>query len=348
MKRFTLISATLFLFNSAFSQTVTQKQTALMFKKTATWCNPCGTWGWTYFEEIWNSRKNNAVVFELHNSTSSQLYTSTGASIYGNATYVSSTPAFYVNMKNETQYVGSAINITATKARVYKVMDSTAAASPLANSGFTTKLSKDTLYIKTKVKFFDNADGEFYLGVYLAEDNVIKFQEGIGNTAVHKQPFRAAATNTMGNLVVNGNVPSGSEYTSSVFYKIPSTWVASNIRVFTVLWKKNGTKYDYVNAYRGAITADIKPIAKNVCSPIVYPSIATSDEPVHFDINCFSNDEIKIEILDQMGRKVSDIFKGEIFEGNNSFELNNGLKPGLYYVSVSSASGIKAYKFIII
>lgn len=349
MKRFILI-ATFFFFIPTFAQTVTQKQMALMFKKTATWCNSCGTWGWEFFDEIWDTRKNTAVVFELHNSTTSKLHTAAGVSLISYAPYVSSTPAFYVNMKNETQYVGSSINLTTTKSRVRKAIDSTAAASPLANSDFITSISKDSLHIKTKVKFFENADGEFYLGIYIAEDNVIKYQNGIANDAVHKQPLRAAATtNVMGNLIVNGKVTSGTEFTSSISYKLLTDWIPSNLRVFTVIWKKNGTKYDYVNAFRGYINAAaISPISENLCKPLVYPSVASSHQSVQFDVNCLLNDDVKIDILDQMGRNVTTIFNGKISEGNNSFELNNNLKPGLYYVSLTATNSRKAYKFIIL
>ena len=348
MRKITLITVMFFFCAANFAQTVDQKQMALMFERTATWCNPCGTWGWVLFDDIWTARENAAVIFELH-STSSQLYCSTGDTIDNYIPYVNSVPAYYVNMKNETQYSPTGgIYTSTTKTRVIAVIDSTAAASPVVNSGFNVSVVNDSLLIDTKVKFFQNATGEYYLGVYIAEKDVIKYQDGIGNNAVHKQPLRGSAlANKMGDLIVNGSVTAGTEFTSSVAYKVPSTWSIWDLRVFTVIWKKNGSVYEYVNAYKGGAGTGIHSLSDIQCDGLLYPSVASSQQSIKLNIDCLSNEEIKIDIMDQLGRNVNSIYKGKTHDGKNSFELNNGLKPGIYFVSLTANTGKKTYRFII-
>ncbi|MBL0340537.1 MAG: Omp28-related outer membrane protein [Bacteroidetes bacterium] len=325
------------------AQNVEQKQMALMSKKTATWCNPCGTWGWTLFNDIWVAKKDVAVIFELHNSTTSQLYSPNAATMYSYFDLVSSTPAFYVNGKNETQYSTSGgIYTTSTKNRVFAVIDSISNLSPVVNAGFNTNLSNDTLYIDTKVKFFQNTTGEYYLGVYLSESNVIKYQNGIGNTAVHKQPMRVSVSpNVMGDLIVNGPVTANTEFTNSFSYKLNAAWIPANVNVFTVIWKKVGTDYEYVNAYKVVTPTGINENEATSFNSFLYPNAAGAGESVNLIVKNKTNENVTIEIFDQLGKQVQTVFEGKLTETENQFEINQGgsLNSGLYFVSVTSSNG---------
>lgn len=344
MQKFTyLFIAVSFFLSSVQAQNVEQKQMALMSKKTATWCNPCGTWGWTLFNDIWVAKKDVAVIFELHNSTTSQLYSPNAASMYSYFDQVSSTPAFYVNGKNETQYSTSGgIYTTLTKSRVLAVIDSISNLAPVVNAGFNTNISNDTLYINTKVKFFQNTTGEYYLGVYLSESNVIKYQNGIGNTAVHKQPMRVSVSpNVMGDLIVNGPVAANAQFTDSYFYKLNATWIPANVNVFTVIWKKVGNDYEYVNAYKVVTPTGINENETASFSTALYPNIAAAGESVSLLIDNKGKEEVTIEIYDQLGKMVQSVFQGTLTESQYQFEINQDgkLNSGLYFVSVAAGNG---------
>lgn len=336
---YTILFSILLTANIAVSQTVEQKQTALFVKKTATWCNPCGTWGWTLFEDVWNVKKDDAVIIEMHNSSSSLLYSATAASIINNFDDVSTTPVFFVNGHNKTQYSQSGgIYTSLTKDAVIAAIDSTSNAIPVVNSGFTTSITGSTLQVDTKVKFFSDAVGEYYLGVYIAEENVVKYQSGIGNSAIHKMPLRGSVlTNDMGNLIVNGSVTANTEYTNTFSYTLNSSWNASNINVFTVIWKKVGGIYEYVNAYKKVSTANLEKQEKRGFDAVIFSNASSGNELVTLKIGSEINQNINIEVYDQMGKIVHTVFNGNVNSGDNYFTINEGvaLRNGMYFVRVS-------------
>ncbi len=340
-------------FFSAFSQTVTKEQTPLVVKKTATWCTPCGTWGWELFDEIWNEAGDKSVILEMHNSSSSALFSSDALAFYGLHEPKSSTPVFYVNTKNKVAYSASGgIYPSATKTNILNAVNATNSLTPVVNSGFAYSTSGNELKINTKVRFFQNATGEYYLGVYVVEDNVQASQSGISGIATHKRILRASVTpNIEGTLISNGSVSIGEEFIDSITFTLNSSWDTNNIKVFTVIWKKVGTKFHYENATIKQGILSVKHLIKNELNVNLYPNISSGDQEIMLDVKGTSNEALTIEVFNQVGAKINTVFTGLLKSDKESFNVNptKSLSKGLYFVNiVSNKNTSKTLKMIIL
>lgn len=350
MKKIYFSIALTMLFFNAFSQTVAEEQTALVVKKTATWCEPCGTWGWQLFDEIWDAVSNKSVILEMHDSPSSGLYSTAAAAFYSLHEPKGSTPVFYANTINRVQYVGTSINPNATRVNIINAVDSTNTKSPIVNSGFTKTISGTTLNVDTKVKFFQNTTGEYYLGIYVTEDHVSAYQKGIGVTT-HRRIMRASFdTPIQGTLVSSGAVTAGTEFVSSRTLTLDPSWNTANIKVFTVIWEKVGSKFEYVNAHQVVGSASVDQFSADDLDIKLYPNVSSSDQDIMLEVNGASNQGVSIEVYNSVGKKINTIFKGKLKSNQESFNVNpsRSLSRGLYFVNiVSDNNSKKSIKLIV-
>lgn len=249
MKIFLPLSFFLFMGILVQAQEVSNQSVPFISKKTATWCNPCGTWGWSAFKDIVAANEGNAILIDLHNSRTSKLNKNVATDLYAQFEQVRSTPAFYVGTENLTAYAEnggiypttSVTNVNAKAKEWVKTVD--------INAGFNAEFDGDNLKVNAKVKYFNPLMGEYYLGVYVSERNVVEYQSGIGNGAEHYNVLRAAMTSSsMGDLIADGEVDKDAEYTFEYSLPLESGWDKNNLRVFTVVWKKVDGKYEYVSS----------------------------------------------------------------------------------------------------
>ncbi|HLV41177.1 MAG TPA: Omp28-related outer membrane protein [Brumimicrobium sp.] len=338
---FSIVCASLAL--TSISQTVAEVQTPLVVKKTATWCQPCGTWGWDLFNEIWDEVLQNSVILEMHNSSSSGLYSLDAKNLYDFHEARSSTPVFYVNTINEVEYSSSGIYPSITKTNVLNAVNTTTSLSPVVNSGFTHSITGNTLNINTKVKFFQNTTGEYYLGVYATEDNVVAQQSGRGVTT-HKRIMRASAYSyTQGDLIINGAASSGDEFTATHSITLDPSWNTNNIKVFTVIWKKEGTKYEYVNAHQTAGYTSVNNFDLSGLDINLYPNVSSGNQDVFLEVNGAATERISVEVYNQVGMRINTIFNGELNSNQETFNVNptRSLAKGIYFVNIVSEKNSK-------
>jgi len=104
--------------------------------------------------------------------------------------------------------------------------------------------------IETNTKFFISTEGEYYLGVYLLEDGIVASQSGpkAGPNAVHDNVLRGGNA-SWGELLTSGSVEANKNFEKTIKITLDPSWNNSKLSVFTILWKKNGANYDFVNAY---------------------------------------------------------------------------------------------------
>lgn len=230
------------------AQTVSTLRLPLITKITATWCNPCGTWGWTLNEEIMNQNPE-ALTICLHASNTSQLYDPAAANIYSVFNPQSSgVPSWYVDGIRKTQYsTNGGVYTTQTKNAVKSATDSILVNDAQAGAGFLWSWNVNTLEITAKAEFFFPANGEYYMGVYIIEDDIVKYQNGIGNNAIHHPTFRKSISNDLGDLLINGSVASGQSFIKNYTFNVPTDYVKSKLRLVAILWKMEGTNPVIVN-----------------------------------------------------------------------------------------------------
>jgi hypothetical protein len=319
MKTIILIMITSMLSSVAFAQTVPTKKMAFMGKKTATWCTPCGTWAWTVFSDIYSRTSGEPfIATEMHISSSSVLASSDAATIYTHMEARSSTPVFYVNNINETQYSSSGgIYTNATKYRIYAVADSIGQTDADINAAYTATISPSgVISVSTKTKAFSDVTGDYYLGIYLVETDVVAYQSGIGNTAVHKSILREAiSTNAMGDLVSSGAITAGAEFTNTFTHTVDPSYNANNLQLFAVLWKKVGNDYSYESAYSDFQTLVSTPINKIELSNDLAVSAYTTKGELHYQLdNIESNQNVSVDLIGLNGQIEKSIYNGNAMD----------------------------------
>lgn len=331
-----LLSSTVFV----TAQDVSETSMPLISKKTATWCGPCGTWGWELFKTVVDQNSDNAIIIELHQSSTSKLNSSIASALYREFDQVSSTPAFYVGTTNMTQYAeNGGIYTTSTGVRVKERADSMATAVDV-NSGFDARIENDKIMLDAKVKFFAEATGEYYIGAYVTEREVLAYQNGIGNDAVHHNVLRASMTSApFGEKITEGTTSSETEFDFDFSIDVDASWKKDDLRVFTAIWKKEEDgSHTFQSGYTEFITGtgiDRKLISKQFD---VYPSVLTQGEQITVSAKNHNSD-IKISFINLMGQEiVSQYFDGK----QNQVLLDTHSLPGKgnYLLVIESQEGI--------
>lgn len=304
--------------NFIFAQEVPEVQRPLVTKISATWCPPCGGWGWTMMEELVIDNEDKATLIVAHHD--GQLVTASGDafSTNFNSPYQ---PYFYVYNDD----VGATPSNAATKrTEVKDMVDVEAAKAPVVNAGMTLTLSGTDLQIDTKTKFFQATSGEYYLGVYAVENEVVNFQQGQGNDAVHEKVLRGKLNSEIfGELITSGDIDAGSEFDKTFNTTIDSDWDVNHLEIVTIIWKKEGDTYVATNTNLSttfeAPVANVNILLENTSMEIL-PNVI-SDQAI---INIELEKELKgatLELFDLSGKKISDIYQGNLAVGNAQFTL---------------------------
>jgi hypothetical protein len=350
MKKFTFLSLVALLSFSSYAQTVPTKKMAFFAKKTATWCNPCGTWAWDLFDDVYNRVGGEAFVSaEMHISTSSVLASGAANTMYDYMEQRSSTPVFYVNSINQTQYSSTGgIYTGSTKTRVFEVIDSIGLTDADINSAFTASITNNDITVNTKTEVFNATTGDFYLGVYLVEKDVVAYQNGIGNSASHKIVFRDnISTNVMGDLVSSGAVSPGATFNNVFNFTVPATYDVSKLQVFVVLWNKVGTDYNFESAYSDFQYLSTTPIGK-IEELAIDVSAYQSQDILHYQLqNNTSNEKMTVDLINVNGQIVKTIYEGI---PDNNLEIKTSvadLPKGVYFVRTNIKDQSKTIKIIL-
>jgi hypothetical protein len=327
-----------FLSSNLRAQEVPEVQKTMITKITATWCPNCGSWGWDFFEEIIDgSTLQKAVFVGAHHSGTLDSDAGEAFSSNFNAPYQ---PYFYAG--NQDLGVNSG-NVSDKVTETRNLINNNANNSPVANVGLDATLAGNTLTLTTKTLFFQATEGEYYLGLYILENNVIAAQASNSDMASHPFVLRTSITNDIfGPEVANGSINAGTEVTDqSVTYELNDSWDFANLSVMGVLWKKEGNTYQFVNvnATSEFSTVAVQSISEDIAQVSLNPSLATDQTQLTVQINQ-SSLNVNIHLYDLQGRLQKSIFKGTLTEGLQTFDIStSGLVNGKYFVSMTTEDG---------
>ncbi len=332
------------IFSNIIAQTVSTIRLPLITKITATWCNPCGTWGWSLNEEIMNQNPE-ALTLCLHASTTSQLYNTASAAIYSKFTPSSpSVPSWYVDNTRKTQYSSSGgIYTTQTRNAVKSAVDSILVHNAQAGSGFLWSWNNNTLEITAKAEFFVPVSGEYYFGVYIIEDDIVKYQNGIGNNAVHHPTLRNAVSGELGDYLTLGNISAGQSFIKTYTFNVPSDYVKTKMRLMGIIWEKQGDNLTIVNtSVSDYLLQTPTSKSQNVNFQLqIYP-IPTQNQKVV--IRNISNNE-KIAIFDLLGKNIPVKIEIQNNDAHVLFPVNT--PKGIYIVQVTKDQKTYSQKLIL-
>jgi hypothetical protein len=330
-KTFMLMLTSLFLLKG-IAQEVVPVQSTLITKRTATWCSNCGSWGWSLFKNLLEDNKSKAVFFAAHFSGDLANTTATQITTNFEAAYQ---PVFYLNEINQN---ANSSNGSTVRNSVAQKVDAAFAQQPIANVGFDSSYANGTMTVNAKVKFFQPANGEYYLGLYLVEDNVVANQASVGANANHRRVLRSSfSSSTWGELIGNGSFNAGQEY-SFIFSQAVANPAAHDYSLVGVIWKKEGDKYKVLNTWssdiQGGASVTEEPASAHPIS--VVPNLVRTSAQVQVLLNSEAKQAI-LEVYDGKGARLKGIFAGNLAAGQHSFELNRENAPnGIYFLRFSA------------
>lgn len=344
MKRFVLLLAACGLVLSVQAQTPIKKSIALINKLTGTWCPPCGDWGWTLANELITETEGKALyvgIFvggaangneKFENATGDALEPIFATLNYGGV------PDFGANGIGKMVTVGGGVDDVQSKANIISTVNTFSATVPLASPANVMTISGNTVTVNAKVQFWSATSGEYYLAAYLIEDGAMNLQAGQSGTVAHHGVLRGSMSvnKPFGEQIANGSIAANQSYTKVFTFNVTeNTWDKNKFKVYTVIWKKNGTKYEFVNASKNSVTpTGIAPIV-DVQEIAVFPNPAS--DKATLSITSASSMNIQINITDVVGRSVYTSENNKVIKGTNNFSLPVAqLNAGVYNVTITS------------
>ena len=335
MKPALLLFLVLFVFAGAHAQVAVNRTMAMVEKATATWCGPCGTWGWTLQEDIAADNmvgaNPNAFVLEAHGSLGS-FHTGTADSLI-RGWVGSSIPKWAVNNVNRTVADANGIYPILTRTAIKKAVDSLVAISPVASTGFYYTITGNTINFRTQTRFWKAASGTYNLGVYIIEDSAFGEQVGQATDVYHRNVLRGRiSSDSYGDQIATGTIGANQTYSKNFTFTITRTdWNKSRLIFLAVLWKKNGSNWDsweVVNANSvKSIFNGVDKIPLAVDQLIVYPNPAT--DRLHLSGALTVAADAGISIINAIGQtvfqKTVPYHGGQLSEDIKLDKLSNGV-----------------------
>ena len=238
---------------TANAQNAPQRNEGIIQKSTATWCGPCGQWGWDLQEEIITSMTPaaqappQAFVLSEYGAESGVMNCAAADSL---TIWGQSYPNWAFNNVNRTAFSSSGgIYTSTTKNTLINAADSFSTAAVFASTGFTSSITGSTLTVQTNTKFWLGSSGNYSTAVYVVEDGVMSTQNGQTGTVAHHNVLRShLGSNVFGQPAGTATNAAGSEFAQTFTMTIPSGWNKNNLKILTVIWKQENGEMKFVNA----------------------------------------------------------------------------------------------------
>ncbi len=328
---FTLLIAVLFLVQG-IAQQVEQQQRSLLTKRTADWCPYCGTWGWNFFKDAIEDNGNKAIYIAAHYDGGLSIEAATDITENLGGGYQ---PRFFLN--DADQGVSSG-NASAKLTSLKEAIDENFNLAPIANCGFEPLFENGKIKVGAKVKFFQAAEGEYYLGVYLLENNVTAYQASIGNNAVHPKLLIASfTTGSFGQLITDGSIAAGQEFELD-FSHDEASITGRDFEVIGIIWKKEGDKYVPINVWGtdDISTEQVSGIADKLPENkmVVAPNVVSEHAIVAIEL-INELPEANLSLYDLQGRQVASLYKGHLKAGYQTVNVNISGASGTYFIRLN-------------
>ncbi len=301
-------------------------QQSMVTKLTATWCPVCGGSPWDSYKKMVSTLDANAVVFAAHTSTVSKLYSPMAVQLMSNFDLVYSQPYFFYN----TKVVGT--GGTSTENTITTNVNNAAKNTPVVQTGIKVTFDENSreLTVQSRSQFFQYTTGEYFLAFYLLEKAVVKEQASRSSSETHSNVFRTSLLpEVFGKPLASGTILSGTFQGSRFTYGLPSDMDVNNLIVASVIWKKNGAKYDFVNAnWTDLIDKTVTSVQDAVLLQgfRVWPNVVADAAQVRIALPS-PQQQVRLDVFDMNGKKVTTLFEGRLSGGTHLFDLTRQTFP---------------------
>ena len=234
---------------------VPKANTPVITKITATWCGPCGDWGWELFKTIEKKAGEETILMSCYSSRKSEFSNEAALKIGNQLSDYRAFPSFCANWKSRQVYPEPPMPpLKFFPDSVFKAVDSIRQQRPVANVGFVTEEQNDSIYVKSVTKFFKDVNDKydkFYVGIYAIEDGVRGPQnvtdEGI-KMKNHHHVMRGSLTESVwGKKLTKGPVKKGEAFRKNFTVTLEDKWNEENVELVMMVFKKN-LSYRFINA----------------------------------------------------------------------------------------------------
>jgi hypothetical protein len=353
MKKSLLLAGLLATAFGANAQTPVKKSTSMVHKITATWCPPCGGWGWDLANELIAATASKAVYVSLFASSdgswdNSKFYNQTAHTLANQFTLIGY-PDFGANAITHTgpNFNGSTINLAQVKTDVLNAVNTFATTDAVANAASKMTISGNTVTVNANVKFWEATSGEYYLAAYLIEDGALNKQANQNGIVAHHGVLRTSMTegSAWGVQIANGAIAANhTESRSFTFTVTNSEWDKSKFKIYNVIWKKEGGLYKFINVSENESTTSINELV-NSASVEVYPNPASNAINVSFD--AVKSGVAELSITNIIGQQVAGGMRTSLNTGSNFHTLDiANLSKGIYILNIKTGNGSLQRKFV--
>ena len=341
MKKLLLSASFLLLSLAIFAQTPPNKNLGIVNKTTATWCGPCGDWGWTLFEDVITDNQAKAICMGTYGDAGSDLQNQTAIDFYKDFCPSAGWPAFNAIGINRTAYAaGGGIYPSTTQTNVKATIDSFVATPVIASTGYTYTMSGNNITINTTTKFWTAANGDYYVNVYFVEDGVMNIQNGQAGVVAHHDVLRGGVSGSWGQSIVNGAVTANQTFSKTFNGTMDPSWDKWRTQVVTMIWKKVGSDYQFVNANNVSNNPLGITSIEEAGNVRLYPNPANNFAILGIDIDQ-ANTNVSYFITDFSGKIVASKNVGNVGYGVYHEQINTeNLSNGTYIVALTVGKNI--------
>jgi hypothetical protein len=347
-KKSTLFILFLFLMGSLSAQDVEvpETQTPMIAKITASWCPFCGSWGWSFFDDIFDDNEDKAIFMSVHHSgdysNETAMDLTTNFEVFGQPRFI---------LDGEDQNVSSG-NTSAKRTEVGTKVDEILDGYPSIQSGLDATFSGDQLRVDYTVELFENLSGDYQIAFYVLQKTFFAYQAGVGDNAEHKALLRKEMSgSSFGMPVFSGSASAGATFTGTLQSSLEN-YDPENLSVVAVIWEKVGNHYRFVNSN------DDKNVQEKVTSGLV------ADLALDRSVQVFPNvvdqyftteivledsvDKLTVDLLDAQGRKVMTVSDAPYVPGQHRIQTLRPVStnPGNYYLRIQNGKNTAIKKLI--
>ncbi len=323
------------------AQTVPEVQQTLITKVTATWCINCGTWGWTFYENLSEDNDDKALLIKAHYS--GDLMNTAGQEMGDNFNAFGQ-PRFILN---NTDLNANSSNMNNLRSSAQATVSENHTQSPIANAGVYAVQNGNQLNFTVRTEFFQATSGNYYTDVYLVEDNVIASQSGQGSNTSHQDILRSTGSgSTFGNLVASGNINAGMDATQTFTVDINSDWNVDNMEFMAIVWSEDNGTYTFVNGSSTTLanSTAVEDIADDI-QLSVYPTLTSTLTNISLDLQ--KSEFMSISLYNLQGQEVRKIQAGNLATGQHNFVVEKeNLSSGTYILSIQNDRGVATEKIV--
>ena len=200
--------------------------------------NTCGSFGIDLLDQVKATNPVNTYFISVHPNATDTLFAAAGIDVAA-AFSVMGFPDFGV---------GDQAGLL-TQTAILNAIASETAETPQGSVDASYTTTTDSIIVTLYGKFFTFDTCDYFVTAYVIEDDIVANQTGNSATYHHKHVLRAASgASGIGDQVNSAPVGSHTSFKiRSGIYRNPA-WNMGNVTVLGVLWRQNGTDFEYINA----------------------------------------------------------------------------------------------------